>query len=347
MDLIEYAPLGARTTFKVGGEARYLALGHSDSDIKEAKAFAESESMPLLVLGLGSNILADDGVSEAVFFAPTYFGVDIKTQGDNALLSVGASERWDDVVSYAVENGYFGLENLSGIPGTVGGAVVQNIGAYGAALSGTCSEVEVYDLKENAKRILTATECAFGYRDSIFKKTPDRFLILRATFLLKSVGEVDISYRDLKEVFGASSPEVEAVRAQVLSIRARKFPDLSVEGTAGSFFKNPIIGKKDAEALKIRFPEVPLYMVPEEEGVKIPLAWFLDRILGLRGYTEGFVRCFEQQPLVIVASTGATAADVRRFAQKIQKRVLFEIGLNITPEVCVLSKNIFQSRVDF
>ena len=339
MDLTENADIAALTTFKVGGSARFLLRGSSVSDIEEAKRFAQDKQLPLIVLGGGSNILVDDGMANAVFFLPHNLGIDIKTNDKVALLSASAGESWDKVVAHATENKLFGIENLSGIPGKVGGAVVQNIGAYGAALSNTLREVEVFDFKENRIKILGRDACEFGYRLSLFKKEPARYVIVTATFELMREGRVDTSYRDLLEIFGQKAPEVSEVREAVLSIRARKFPDLTLEGTAGSFFKNPIVSKTDAQVLKQRFPDVPLYMIPEEEGVKVPLAWFMDKVLNLKGFSIGPVRCFEKQPLVIVAKSGATAADVRTLAHHVMTLVQKEIGIDITPEVCVLKQN--------
>lgn len=343
----EMVPFSSLTTFGVGGSARFVLSGGGVSEVKEALSFSEDKSIPLIVLGGGSNMLGCDGVSDAVFFKVTAGGVDHTKEGDEVILTAHAGERWDDIVSYAVANGFFGFENLSGIPGNVGGALVQNIGAYGSALSNTVLEVEVFDIQEGIVRTLSKEECLFGYRTSLFKLHSARFVILRGTFRLKKGGIVNTTYKDLQEAFGDSTPELSLVRDTVIAIRARKFPDIRKEGTAGSFFKNPIVTEAQAGALKARFPDVPLFSIPEEAGVKVPLAWFLDKVMQLRGFTVGNVRCFEAQPLVIVASRDAKASEVRAFASLIQSRVLNEIGVSITPEVCVLNQNILTTGLTF
>ena len=347
MNVAENILLAKETTFGVGGSGRFFVTGEKLSDVREACVFANSKQLPFLVLGGGSNVLFDDGMAEAVIFKPKLLGIDMRKGERVSLLVAAASERWDDVVSFAVENGLHGFENLSGIPGTVGGALVQNIGAYGAALSKYVRSVEAFDMHTNENRIFTTLQCQFAYRNSIFKKTGGRFVITGATFELSSAGLLDTSYRDLRDVFKERRPQLDELREAILSIRAKKFPDLQKEGTAGSFFKNPIVSKDEAEQLKKRFPDVPLYIIPEEEGVKVPLAWFLDHVLQLRGFTLGPVRAFEQQPLVLVAKRGATARDVRRLARHIQEKVRDEIGLSILPEVCVLDKNAFTQQLTF
>lgn len=348
MGIEENVPLAPRTTFKVGGSARFLVEGKSVADIREAAALAEKKGLPFIVLGGGSNLLVDDGVCEAVFYAPKNKGLSIQEMGNTAVVLIAAAaETWDETVAFAVHEGLYGLENLSGIPGQVGGAAVQNIGAYGAALSDTAVWVEAYDLQEKVLRTLSAEECRYGYRRSLFKDEPNRFVIVRVAFQLSRTGSLDTSYRDLQEFFAHTAPTLAAVREAVLSIRAKKFPDLEVEGTAGSFFKNPIVSEKEAAALTARFPDMPLYSVPEALGVKVPLAWFLDRVLALRGYTRGRVRCFEAQPLVLVAAFGATAQEVRAQARFVQQEVAEKIGLNIEPEVCILRNNILTTDLTF
>ena len=347
MKLEEMVSFQSVTTFGVGGLARFVLSGEGEGSVKEAISFSKDKRIPLIVLGGGSNMLGDDGVSDAVFFKVTSIGVDHLNNEDEIILSAYAGERWDDVVSYAVGSGFFGFENLSGIPGNVGGALVQNIGAYGSALSDTVVAVEVFDTQEGIVRTLTKEECLFGYRTSLFKMHPERFVILRGVFRLKITGAVHTAYKDLYEVFGDRKPGLLEMRDAILSIRARKFPDTSKEGTAGSFFKNPIVTEAQAQALKARFPDVPLFSVPEEVGVKVPLAWFLDHVMQLRGFTQGNVRCFESQPLVLVAKKEAKASEVRAFAALIQKRVLDEIGLSITPEVSVVNRNILTSSLTF
>jgi UDP-N-acetylmuramate dehydrogenase len=343
MEILRDVPLSSRTTFGVGGDALFVVEGATVEDIREARRIAQTENIPFLVLGGGSNILADDGQMRAVFFTLT--SGDIRLDGETLIADAGAS--WDSVVALSVAEGLWGIENLSDIPGTVGGACVQNIGAYGAALSETLAWVDAYDTAHDKVVRLSARECAFGYRDSLFKREPARFVIMRAALTLKKEGAPATHYRDLQETFGTHIPTLREVRAAVLKIRSVKFPDLAREGTAGSFFKNPILTPKEAEALRALFPDVPLFDTPEQDGVKVPLAWFLDRVLRLRGFALGPVRCFEKQPLVIVASRAAHAKDVRALAAHVMRVVEEKIGIALVPEVCIVRGDAFQSRVDF
>jgi len=343
MEFTEHADLSSRTTFGVGGRARYLGTTYSVEGIKRAFDFAHKKTLPIILLGGGSNLLADDGEAEAIFLASRIHSIELEGQK----LRAGASDSWDEVVERAVSAGLYGIENLSGIPGTVGGAVVQNIGAYGKALSEVISLVEVFDTKIGESTILTRGQCKFGYRDSIFKEQEGRYIVLRIELILTSVPSIDISYKDLVDFFKKEKPQLRAVRDAVLAIRAAKFPDLRLEGTAGSFFKNPIVSKAQGNRLLKKYPKMPLFKMPETTGYKVPLAWILDKALSMRGFSIGPVRCFEMQPLVITAQKGATASDVRAFAGEVSKRVLNECGIAIEPEVCIMKKNKLVHTIDF
>lgn len=332
MDIQERVAFASLTTFAVGGSVRFLITAHSPEDIRNAYAFAKEKGLPALIIGGGSNILGDDGDIEAVFIRPSIQG---RTFTDTDCV-VGSGEVWDAVVQDASERGLWGIENLSGIPGTAGGAAVQNIGAYGCALSEVVSFVEVLDLATGAVRRLSNAECLFGYRTSIFKQKQNSFVILHIGFSLHKEGVPNISYRDLAVYFEGRKPALQEIRNAVLEIRSRKFPDTCIEGTAGSFFKNPILTEAQAKAIAEKYPDMPLFSMPETTGVKLPLAWILDKILHLRGAEEGLVRAYEEQPLVIVAKRGASARDVRAFAQSISERLQKISDISIEPEVCIL-----------
>lgn len=335
MRLLEHEPLAPRTTFKIGGSARFLIEAATAAEIEEALSYAAARSVPAALIGAGANMLADDGEAEGVFVAPRIEGLAVEEDERGARITAGAAEPWDRVVEEAVERGLWGLENLSAIPGSVGGAVVQNIGAYGAALSQCLVSVEAFDRRTGAVGHLSREACAFGYRSSVFKQEPSRYAIIRATFRVSRAGEPNVAYRDLREQF-PQAPTLKELRAGITAVRARKFPDLAQEGTAGSFFANPSVSKEEADALKERFPELPLYPLPESADIKVPIAWILDRVLNLRGYRLGPARLFERQALVIVADRDAHARDVRALALDVQSRVRDAVQIALSPEVVVM-----------
>lgn len=336
MTILEHEPLAPRTTFMVGGSARYFIEVATPEEIGEAFLFAEQKKLPVVVIGGGANILADDGEAEGVFIAPRFNDLSF-TEGNNIVeVNAGASVSWDALVDESVKRGLWGLENLSAIPGSIGGAIVQNIGAYGAALSQHLSFVDVFDRQAMLVRRITKAECGFGYRISMFKKNPNRLVILGVQFELSHEGSANTAYRDLRERFTDTAPSLQEVREAVVAIRAGKFPDLSREGTAGSFFRNPSVERVQADALIARFPGLPVFPVPETDEIKIPVAWLLDHALGLRGYRRGTVRLFEKQALALVADRGASARDVRNLALEVKEKVFALVNIELEPEVVIM-----------
>jgi len=333
MEIEENVPLSQLTTFRTGGSVRFLLSLDSASELPEAARFSKEKNVPLIPFGGGSNMLAPDSGIDAAFVrlrARTITAVD---EGDTILYSVDAGASWDELVARAVTEGAWGIENLSGIPGSAGAAAVQNIGAYGAAFSDTLQHVSVFDFEDGATKVFENAECKFGYRTSIFKEERDRFFITGITLRLSRTPRPNLSYRDLKNRFGeSSSPSLQEIRDAVIEIRKKKFPPLSEYGTAGSFFLNPIVQKQETEALVRAFPDMPLFDLPEG-GVKIPLGWIFDRVLMLKGMREGKAFVWEQQALVIAAETGASYKDVIALAEKIKTRMREKTGIRIAPEV--------------
>lgn len=333
MIIFENEPLAPRTTFRVGGSARFLVEVSDERELPDVFSFAQQRQLNVCIIGGGSNILADDGVAEGVFIAPRFMG----TVAHEDAYVVGSGVSWDAFVEEAVRASRWGVENLSGIPGTVGGAIVQNAGAYGSEIADCLMWVDAYDTHVRRVERLTREQCDFAYRMSLFKAVPNRFVIVRAAFNVHANGTPNLAYRDLSEHFKATTnPPLAAIRAAVLSIRSAKFPDLTIEGTAGSFFKNPMVSAAFAQTLARNYPGIPLFSSPDDGMVKVSLAWILDRILSMRGASLGAVRAYEKQPLVIVAQTSATAHDIRAFARIIQNRVREECALEIEPEVCIM-----------
>lgn len=332
----ENIPLAPLTTFGIGGPASYFARAKSASELKQALAYAADNKQSVFILGGGSNILVNDKGFKGLVIKIEITGIETQRDGEKTIVVASAGESWDGLVRYAVENKLWGMENLSGIPGTVGGAIAGNIGAYGQALSQTLAWVETLDTHTGDIKKVNASQCGFGYRESIFKHDNGRHIILRGAFALTSAATPDFSYKDLREIFKDSKAEIGIIRTAVLAIRAGKFPDLAKEGTAGSFFKNPIVSGEEAVALKERYPQMPVFDMPETTGIKIPLAWILDKVLNLRGARKGRARLFEQQPLVIVAGKNSDAEDVKKLSEDVERIVKENIGIVIEREVKIL-----------
>ncbi len=332
----EQVPLALHTTLKVGGEATFFIEAYTIQDVKDALDFALTKSLPFIVLGGGANVLAPDSGLSAVVCKISIQGIALEDFDENVLVTVGAGESWDALVSRMCTEGLLGMENLAGIPGTVGGATVQNIGAYGAELSNIFHHAEVVDRKTGESLIIGKDKTCFGYRDSVFKECPN-YIITSITFLLVKKGEFNLAYPDLEKTIknGASFRTPRDVAQTVRQIRSNKFPDLQKEGTAGSFFKNPIISACEATSLQKFFQGLPCF-AQEDGTVKVSLAWILDHVLCMRGHAHGFARLYEKQPLVVVTSVGATSADVEALSNEVSECVKNKTGINIIREVVSL-----------
>ena len=238
---ISLSPL---TTFGIGGKARYFCRAKSGEDLIKATQFAKENRLSLLVLGGGSNVLFPNKGFEGLVVKMETLGIEFTERGSQVEAVAAAGEDWDAFVELCVKKGLYGIENLSGIPGTVGAAPVQNIGAYGVEIKDSVKWVEVFDRDALKTRVLLRHACRFGYRDSVFKCDGTNLIVLRVAFALSKEGEVNFSYGDIREYVEKrkiSNPGLREVREAVLEIRSRKFPNMDVVGTAGSFFKNPIV----------------------------------------------------------------------------------------------------------
>jgi UDP-N-acetylmuramate dehydrogenase len=332
MNILENVLLSTLTTFRTGGPARFLLTIESKEKIADALAFAKERGLPLIPMGTGSNMLAPDEGVNAVFLRLATKDISAKEQDGTVTIIADAGIPWDELVEYAVQKGWWGIENLSAIPGTVGAAVVQNIGAYGAALSDVAHTIEAFDTELKQFRIFTPEECRFGYRTSIFKQERDRYFITQVSFHLSKNSRPNLSYRDLKNFFADKEASLQEIRNAVVSIRRGKFPPLDDYGTAGSFFLNPIVTPEEQEALSKQFPTMPFFPLPEG-GIKLPLAWLLDHALSLKGTRIGKAFLWDEQPLVIAAEAGAASEDVVSLASDVARAILEKTGIVIMPEV--------------
>ncbi|HEV2493869.1 MAG TPA: UDP-N-acetylmuramate dehydrogenase [Terriglobia bacterium] len=337
------------TTFRIGGPARYFANIRSPSDLMPALDFARTRRLPTFVLGGGSNILVSDRGLDGLVLHPTQEGITIVEEGaDSVTLRCNAAEVWDGVVAHTVENGWWGIENLSHIPGQAGAALVQNIGAYGQQLSDVFVSAEVMDFQSKEVRPCTAGDCQPAYRKSIFNTTAKgRFFILSLTLTLAKSYQPNLRYADVQKYFESrriARPTQREIREAIIAIRDRKFPFPREEkgGNAGSFFKNLILSGTEFERLENAVgrnfsPETLTRLqelargVAEADRIKVPTAWLID-ICGLKGFQVGKARVNESQPLVILNDGGATATDVMRLVRHIRQTIYQRTGMTISIE---------------
>ena len=345
MQLQENVSLAPLTTFKIGGPARFYVEARTTGDVQDAVSFAGSRDLPLFVLGGGSNLLVSDTGWPGLVLKAAISGVEQRSGHDEdgkTLFDVGAGESWDRFVSHAVIARCAGVECLSGIPGSVGGTPVQNVGAYGQEVSETIASVEVYDLKEGQVRELCREACGFSYRSSIFNTTErGRFIILRVTYALEPGGSPRLEYADLKRHFEGreTMPNLAETREAVRHIRALKGM-LIVPGepdcqSAGSFFKNPVLSEEQHLELikraKARGLTVPSYPALESRK-KVSAAWLVERSGFVKGHGFGHVGISSKHALAIVNRGGASAAEVMALKEQIQTRVEQIWGVRLEPE---------------
>jgi len=343
--LLENIPLAPLTTIKIGGPAKYFVDARDIGEVQAGIAFANSRDLPLFVLGGGSNLVVADSGWPGLVLKISLLGIDQQARHDDdgkVLFDVGAGESWDKFVSRAVMARCAGIECLSGIPGSVGGTPVQNVGAYGQEVSETIASVLVLDLKDGQVRELCREACEFGYRTSIFNTTErGRFIVLRVTYALTPDGKPHISYSDLKRHFEGreTTPDLAETREAVRHIRALKGM-LIVPGdpdcqSAGSFFKNPVLSEEEHDDLKRRAASrrltVPSYPALETRK-KVSAAWLVEHSGFAKGFASARVGISTRHALAIVNRGGATAADVVALKEQIQQRVQEIWGILLEPE---------------
>ena len=340
MLLQENVPLAPLTTLGVGGPARYFAEITSADDLRAAIYESFRLNLRLFVLGGGSNLVVSDAGWPGLVLKVAVRGIDSRRENGNVIFEAGAGEDWDALVAAAIKQDCAGIECLSGIPGTVGGTPVQNVGAYGQEVSETIAEVQALDLSRGEVVTLCAEACGFEYRKSIFNTTQKgRYVILRVSYALRPGGAPKIEYADLKKVFADKpSPTLAETREAVRQIRHGKamliVPGDEDSRSAGSFFKNPVITEAEynriAEIAASRGQKLPRFDTPA--GVKIPAAWLVEQSGMEKGTARGPVGISRRHALAIVNRGGATAADVLVLKNEIQQRVLDTFGVELTPE---------------
>ena len=325
-------PLKSKNSFAVEAKTKQIL---SPSSIEELKLLPDLTKQAFYVLGEGSNTLFTDNKAP-IIICPDFKGIKVTENESDYQLKIGASENWHHLVEYCIENNMFGLENLALIPGSVGAAPVQNIGAYGVDLADFCLSVDWFDFKTKTIKVLTSKVCEFGYRDSVFKKSlTNKGLITHVTLKLNKKWQANLSYQGL----GASTEQVSAkqIFSKVIKLRQSKLPDPHSLPNAGSFFKNPMVDIAKVNDLKAIYPTIPVY---PQSGNKAKLAagWLIDQC-GLKGYRAKMVGVHDKQALVLVNYGNASGSDIVNLARYVQDCVYKKFNITLEPEVKMVTEH--------
>jgi len=330
VDLQPYNSFGFHTVAK-----RFVEINEPQEleDLIHSEAFKSEKH---LILSGGNNVLFQEEFFDGMIVHINTKGIEILREDENeVIVRAQAGEDWPEFVKFCVGKGWYGVENLAHIPGKVGAAPVQNIGAYGMELKDSFLRCEAIELATGNKRMFTQEECRFGYRESVFKnELKGQYVITSVDFLLKKNAPLHLEYGNIKaylEQLGIESPTLQQLHDAVCAIRDAKLPDVKHIGSAGSFFKNPVIEKSLFEALQKDYPNIPHY--PDAEGmVKVPAGWLIEQA-GWKGWRNEHVGVYEKQALVLVHYGGGRGNDIVELSHRIQDSVEAKFGIRISPEV--------------
>jgi UDP-N-acetylmuramate dehydrogenase len=338
MQVVPHQPLASFNTFGIAATARWFAEIRSPDDYRSLLGEPRWASTPRVILGGGSNVLFR-GDFDGLVVKNSLPGIAIVREDDaHVWVRAAAGEVWHDLVMFCVGRELAGLENLSLIPGQVGAAPMQNIGAYGVEMRETCETVEAVAAASGEDVTFTNAECEFGYRDSIFKQRyKDEFVITAVTFRLNKTPKFYVVYGDIQKTLQEMAVQdlsLRAVSDAVIRIRTSKLPDPKVLGNAGSFFKNPVLQAAQFAALHARHPQMPHY--PQRDGTeKVPAGWLIEQC-GWKGKQAGHAGVHAKQALVLVNLGGATGAEILQLAEDVRASVRERFGIDLSPEVNVL-----------
>lgn len=334
MNIQENISLQRLNTFGIAKNARFFTEVASVDELREALIWAKEKKQQVFILGGGSNILltADyDGLVVKIAIKEKKL---IKEDENHFWVQVGAGEIWHELVTFAIDQNWAGLENLSLIPGTVGASPMQNIGAYGVEVQDIFESLQALNRSSLAIETFTKDQCKFGYRESVFKhELKDQYVICSVLFKLKKKPELRVDYGAIREVLlekGLKEPTIRGISEAVIEIRSSKLPDPKTIGNAGSFFKNPTISTDQFTELKSKFPEIPGY--PTEGGVKVPAGWLIEQA-GWKGKRIGEVGVHTKQALVLVNYGKGEGAEIVELSQKIRTSVNEKFAIELHPEV--------------
>ncbi|WP_153787915.1 UDP-N-acetylmuramate dehydrogenase [Pseudomonas sp. EMN2] len=320
-------------TFGIDVRARYFTQAHDDDEARQALAEAAARQVPVLVIGGGSNLLLTRDIDALVLHMASRGRRLLSDDGERVVVEAEAGEPWHPFVQWTLAQGLSGLENLSLIPGTVGAAPMQNVGAYGVEIKDVFVGLTALDRDTGELRDFTLQECAFGYRDSLFKRNPGRWLILRVRFALDRTLRAHLDYGPVRQRLteqGVGQPTAQAISDAICSIRQEKLPDPAELGNAGSFFKNPVVSAALAEQIRSAYPTVVAY--PQADGrVKLAAGWLIEQA-GWKGHRDGDAGVHRLQSLVLVNYGQASGAQLHALAQKIQADILERFGVALEME---------------
>jgi UDP-N-acetylmuramate dehydrogenase len=338
MELIENYSLKNLTTFRVDCKAEYFCELSDVDELSEVLQLSKSLKRPILFLGGGSNILFIKDV-ELIVVKVNNRGIEILHEDEDSVeIEVASGEDWDKLVEYTVSKGWGGIENLSLIPGTVGAAPIQNIGAYGVELKDVIVSVNAIILDSMVNKVFEIDECNFGYRDSIFKnELKNKFFIHSVNLKLSKNPNLKTEYGSIKEELirqDIKYPNLVDIRKVICDIRKSKLPDPKEIGNAGSFFKNPVVEKSTSEKILLEYPEVPTYRISDNE-VKIPAGWLIEKS-GLKGKRSGETGIHKDQALVIVNYGNATGEEIVKFKEFVKQTVYEKFNILLQEEVNIL-----------
>jgi UDP-N-acetylmuramate dehydrogenase len=336
-DLQDFSLL-EHNTFGIDAKcSRYLEYSSVEEAVQIVRALKDDDR-PLLLLGEGSNLLLTGDYQGTVISPENRFDVEVvksDNQADSVYLRCWAGTTFDEVVAYAVEKGYHGMENLSLIPGEVGASAIQNIGAYGAEAKDVISEVQAVEIATGNTLTFKNEDCEYSYRQSKFKHAwKDKYLITSVTYKLSRTFTPKLDYGNIRaklEEKKIQQPTAQQLRDTVIEIRQEKLPDPKIQGNAGSFFMNPIVSHEKYEQLAAEYPTIPHYTI-DAQHEKIPAGWMIDKC-GWKGRNLGKAGVHSKQALVLVNLGGATGKDILRLCETIRKDVKNKFDIEINPEV--------------
>ncbi len=337
-NIVDNVSLRDHHTFATEAVARHAASILSIEDLQALKETQTWHDNPLLILGAGSNTLFQHDFSGLILFNKIHGIQIVKQNSDHIWLKVGAGENWHQLVQFCIAHNYAGIENLSLIPGTVGAAPIQNIGAYGVELESVFEELTAFEIQSGKFIRFDHTDCNFGYRLSVFKtELANKFYITDVTLRLNKKPEFHLEYgqiRDVLKEMSITNPSIKSISEAVINIRQSKLPDPTHLPNAGSFFKNPIISDSHFESLLKNYPDIKYY--PEKNNMKkIPAGWLIEQC-GWRGKRLGRVGVHENQALVIINYDNGTGDDICQLAKIIQGDVKKKFNIELVPEVFIL-----------
>lgn len=337
MNIVENYPLERHNTFGFQVTARFFAEVTSVAELQEALAFARGQKLDCMPLGGGSNLVLTDDIPALVIAVNLRERTVLERSEDVVTVRAGAGENWHELVRWTLGEQAYGLENLSLIPGNVGAAPIQNIGAYGVELKDRFDRLEAVEISTGEVYRFTLEDCQFGYRDSVFKHAlRDRFIITSVTFRLLPHLQPQLSYgqlqKELEQRCGNRQPTGLEISEAVSDVRQQKLPDPNVLGNAGSFFKNPVVNAQTVEHLRAEFPDLVAFSFGEQW--KLAAGWLIDKA-GLRGFRQGRVGTYQHQALVLVNHGGAAPEELLKLAEMIQDKVqsVFGVRLEMEPRV--------------